>query len=78
MSVLAIAVTNIVCDGVRGLVCPDQSVLTYHHPQSVAIRLARLEGWAVDIDVACPHCTRTGMAEPATAPFPAINRVVAA
>lgn len=78
MSVLSIAATSIVCDGVGGFACPELSVLTYHHPQSVSIRLARQEGWAVGIDVACPHCSRSGVGLPAVSPLPAINRVAAA
>lgn len=74
MSILAIAVTNIICDGLQGLSCPDLATVTYHHPQSVAIRLARKEGWDVDLDVACPRCTKSGAASPATAPLPAVNR----
>lgn len=59
MSILAITVTTVTCDGAHGLACPDRSSIVYHHPLSVATRLARKAGWTVDMDTTCPQCLRT-------------------
>lgn len=59
MSILAISVTTVTCDGAHGLVCPERSTAVYHHPLSVATRLARKAGWVIDMDATCPQCLRT-------------------
>lgn len=56
MSILAITVTTVSCDGIRGRACPEGSTVAYSHPISVAMRLARQAGWDLDIDAACPQC----------------------
>jgi len=56
MSILAITVTTVSCDGVQGRSCPERSTVVYHHPMSVASRLARQAGWELDVDAACPQC----------------------
>lgn len=59
MSILAITVTTVTCDGVHGRACPDRTIAVYNHPLSVATRLARQAGWILDMDATCPQCLRT-------------------
>lgn len=57
MTILAIAVTTIECDGHHGSPCPNDAVVEFARPQSVAIRLAQKSGWTVWIETMCPECS---------------------
>ncbi|GAA4033656.1 hypothetical protein GCM10023063_16780 [Arthrobacter methylotrophus] len=69
MPILAIAVTTIDCDGHDGTPCPDNTVVEFPHPQSVAIRLAKQSGWTVWIETMCPECTSVQAAAAAPTPL---------
>ncbi|MET4143989.1 hypothetical protein [Arthrobacter sp. UYCo732] len=58
MSILAISVTTIECDGHNGAPCPNDAVIEFARPQSVAIRLAQNSGWTVWIETMCPECSQ--------------------
>lgn len=68
MSILAISVTTIECDGRYGTTCPNDAVVEFERPQSVAIRLAQNSGWTVWIETTCPECSKVPAVVTATAP----------
>lgn len=68
MTILAVAVTTIECDGHNNLPCPNNAVVEFARPQSVAIRLAQNSGWTVWIETMCPECSNVPAVETATAP----------
>lgn len=61
MSILATAVTTIECDGHHGSACPDNAVVKFNYPKSVAIRLAKQSGWTVWMESTCPACSAVGI-----------------
>lgn len=56
MSIIAISVTTIECDGQDAAPCPNGAVVEFPHPQSAAIRLAKQSGWTVWMEATCPEC----------------------
>lgn len=57
MTLVVITVTTITCDGSATVPCPDDAVVVHEFPQSVAIRLARKQGWLIGADFLCPACS---------------------
>jgi hypothetical protein len=78
MSILAITVTTVSCDGAHGRACPERATAVYHHPLSIASRLARQAGWELDIDAACPRCQRSSALAVITSAIPVIQVLRAA
>ncbi|HEX9089646.1 MAG TPA: hypothetical protein VF867_19295 [Arthrobacter sp.] len=78
MSILAITVTTVSCDGVHGRACPERSTMVYNHPMSVASRLARQAGWDLDIDAVCPSCVGLGVLSLITSAIPVVQVLRAA
>lgn len=78
MSILAITVTTVSCDGIRGRACPENSTIAYNHPVSVATRLARQAGWDLDIDAACPQCVGSSVLSLITSVIPVVQVLRAA
>jgi hypothetical protein len=74
LSILAVAVTTIECDGHSGAACPGNTVIEYPRPQSVAIRLAKQSGWTVWMETMCPECSNAEA--PVSAPAPAVPETV--
>lgn len=72
MSILAITVTTVTCDGAHGRACPDRTQTVFHHPLSVATRLARQAGWVLDMDAVCPQCLRTSALATVTGIVPVV------
>lgn len=70
MTILAIAVTTLECDGHNSAPCPNDAVVEFARPQSVAIRLAQNSGWTVWIETMCPECSNA-MAVPTAPAAPA-------
>lgn len=70
MTLVVIAVTTITCDGSANLPCPDTAAAVHEQPQSVAIRLARKQGWLIGTDILCPVCSCADVHAVPVSPWP--------
>jgi hypothetical protein len=70
MTFVVITVTTITCDGSSATPCPAVASAVFEHPQSVAIRLARKQGWLISADTLCPACSNAEVAAVPVSPWP--------
>lgn len=79
MSIKAITMTKINCDGQAEAACPNDSSRLYEYPQAVSLRLARKEGWVITGFVTCPACSGSagGGTNPDTGSLATVRRPVA-
>lgn len=77
VTILAVAITTIECDGHSGVPCPNDAVVEFARPQSVAIRLAQNSGWTVWVETMCPECSNVPSSAAPTAPaIPSVLPVI--
>lgn len=81
MAIHVFTITTMQCDGTEAAGCPDSAAATYEKAQTVAMRLAQKDGWAVASGILCPRCALSAEQQATTPNHPVdevkVNRPVA-
>ncbi|HEX9229278.1 MAG TPA: hypothetical protein VF885_21970 [Arthrobacter sp.] len=78
MTFVVKTVTTITCDGSVNMPCPDAASAVHEQPQSVAIRVARKQGWLIGTDILCPVCSCAEVEAVPVSPWPLASMMVPA
>lgn len=73
MSIHVKTITTVSCDGSEDRPCPRESAASYPFPQTVALRMARKEGWTVEGLTVCPPCSDVEATMPAVCVPPIVS-----
>lgn len=70
MPISVFTTTTVSCDGSETTPCPESSAASYEQIQSVALRMARRDGWKIEGTVMCVTCTEAAASPaPVTSPL---------
>jgi hypothetical protein len=70
MTFVITTITTITCDGAETGPCPDAATAVHRQPQTVALRLARKQGWLIGTDILCPECSCANVSAVPVSPWP--------